>query len=91
MVIIIFQNIFYHFTILNFINYNMPANKRPRRLNYAVNKKRTVAWGKVGKTISHYQKLLKRVAFEGETKWLKNALAVATAKLNKYKINLNKI
>jgi len=44
----------------------MPANKRPRRLNYAVNKKRSV-------------------------KWLKNALAVVTVKLNKYKININKI
>ena len=54
----------------------MPANKRPRRLNYAVNKKRSVAWGKVGKAIAHYKKLEKRVKFEWETKWLKNALAV---------------
>lgn len=69
----------------------MPVNKRPRRLNYSVNKKRTVAWGKVGNAISHYKKLLKRVEFEWETKWLKNAIAVVTVKLNKYKINLNKI
>ena len=69
----------------------MPANKRPRRLNYAVNKKRSVAWGKVGKAIDHYKKLEKRVKFEWETKWLKNALAVVTVKLNKYKININKI
>ena len=69
----------------------MPANKRPRRLNYAVNKKRSVAWGKVGKAIAHYKKREKRVKFEWETKWLKNALAVVTVKLNKYKININKI
>lgn len=69
----------------------MPANKRPRRLNYAVNKKRGVSWWKVGKAIAHYKKLEKRVKFEWETKWLKNAMAVVTAKLNKYKINLNKI
>lgn len=69
----------------------MPANKRPRRLNYAVNKKRTVAWWKVGKAISHYKKLQKRIWFEWETKWLQNAMKVVTAKLNKYKINLNKI
>ncbi|ATU05522.1 hypothetical protein BKN14_03680 [Candidatus Gracilibacteria bacterium HOT-871] len=69
----------------------MPANKKPRRLNYAVNKKRSVAGGKVGKAIAHYKKLEKRVKFEGETKWLKNALAVVTVKLNKYKININKI
>ena len=30
----------------------MPANKRPRRLNYAVNKKKTVSGGKVAKAIS---------------------------------------
>ena len=48
----------------------MPANKRPRRLNYAVNKKKTVSGGKVAKAISHYKKLEKRVKFEWETKWL---------------------
>ena len=69
----------------------MPANKRPRRLNYAVNKKKTVSGGKVAKAISHYKKLEKRVKFEWETKWLKNAMKVVAVKLNKYKINLNKI
>ena len=69
----------------------MPANKRPRRLNYAVNKKKSVTWWKVWKAIAHYKKLQKRVAFEWETKWLKNALDVVTVKLKKYQINLNKI
>jgi len=69
----------------------MPANKRPRRLNYAVNKKWPKSGSKVAKAISHYKKLQKRISFEGETKWLKNALKVVTAKLKKYQINLNKI
>ena len=69
----------------------MPANKRPRRLNYAVNKKWPKTWGKVGNAISHYQKLQKRIEFEWETKWLTNAVKIVTVKLNKYKINLNKI
>ncbi len=69
----------------------MPANKRPRRLNYAVNKKWPKSGSKVAKAISHYKKLQKRINFEGETKWLQNALKVVTAKLKKYQINLNKI
>jgi hypothetical protein len=69
----------------------MPANKRPRRLNYAVNKKWPKTWGKVGNAISHYKKLQDRVQFEGETKWLKNAIKIVLVKLRKYQINLNKI
>jgi len=69
----------------------MPANKRPRRLNYAVNKKWPKSGGKVAKAISHYQKLQQRVNFEWETKWLANAIKIVSVKLNKYQINLNKI
>ncbi len=69
----------------------MPANKRPRRLNYAVNKKWPKSWTKVAKAINHYKKLQKRVSFEWESKWLSNALTIVLAKLKKYKINLNKI
>lgn len=69
----------------------MPANKRPRRLNYSVNKKWPVTWGKVGKAVSHYKKLNERMAFEWETKWLANAMTVVLAKLRKYGINPNKI
>ncbi len=69
----------------------MPANKRPRRLNYAVNKKWPKSGGKVAKAINHYKKLQTRINFEGETKWLKNAVEIVTVKLKKYQINLNKI
>jgi hypothetical protein len=69
----------------------MPANKRPRRLNYAVNKKWPKTWGKVGKAVSHYKKLQERISFEWETKWLQNAVKIVTVKLKKYQINLNKI
>ena len=69
----------------------MPANKRPRRLNYAVNKKWPKTWEKVSNAIASYKKLQKRIEFEGETKWLINALKMNKAKLDKYQINLNKI
>ncbi|MDD2871478.1 MAG: hypothetical protein PHS49_05805 [Candidatus Gracilibacteria bacterium] len=69
----------------------MPANKRPRRLNYAVNKKGPKTGGKVGQAVSHYKKLLQRIEFEGETKWLQNAVKIVMVKLKKYQINLNKI
>jgi hypothetical protein len=69
----------------------MPSNKRPRRLNYAVNKKWPKTWGKVGNAVAHYKKLQTRIWFEWETKWLLNAVKIVTAKLNKYQINLNKI
>ena len=69
----------------------MPANKRPRRVNYAVNKKWPKSGGKVAKAINHYKKLQTRIGFEGETKWLTNAMKVVLVKLKKYSINLNKI
>ena len=69
----------------------MPANKRPRRLNYAVNKKWPKAGTKVQKAMTHYSKLLKRKDFEWETKWISNALAIVLVKLRKYWINPNKI
>lgn len=69
----------------------MPANKRPRRLNYAVNKKWPKTGGKVGKAVAHYKKLLKREKVEGKTKWLTNAMDIVMVKLKKYQINLNKI
>ncbi len=65
----------------------MPANKRPRRLNYSVNKKGPVTGSKVGKAISHYKTLQKRLSFEGETKWLTNAMKIVLIKLKKYGIN----
>ncbi|MCP4523580.1 MAG: hypothetical protein GY828_05170 [Candidatus Gracilibacteria bacterium] len=69
----------------------MPANKRPRKLNYSVNKKGPKTGGKVGKAVAHYKKLKSRIDFEGETKWLQNAMKIVLVKLNKYQINLNKI
>ncbi len=69
----------------------MPANKRPRRINYAVNKKWPKSWSKVAKAIAHYKKLQKRVEFEGKTKWLLNALNLVETKFRKYQINTNKI
>ena len=69
----------------------MPANKRPRRLNYAVNKKWPKTGWKVWSAVSHYQKLQERIKFEGETKWLQNAVKIVLVKLKKYQINLKKI
>jgi len=69
----------------------MPANKRPRRLNYAVNKKWPKTWWKVWKSICHYKKLQERIKFEGETKWLTNAVKIVLIKLKKYQINPNRI
>ena len=69
----------------------MAHSKRPRRLNYAVNKKWPISWWKVGSAISHYISLNKRVKIEWETKWLKNAFEKVIVKLKKYWINPNKI
>ncbi len=69
----------------------MPANKRPRKLNYSVNKKWPKTWSKVAKSIVHYKKLQERVKFEGETKWLINAMKIVLVKFKKYWINSNKI
>ncbi len=69
----------------------MPANKRPRRVNYAVNKKWPKSWSKVAKAVNHYKKLEKRIKFEWETKWLTNAMNLVLSKFKKYSINTNKI
>jgi hypothetical protein len=69
----------------------MPANKRPRRVNYAVNKKGPKSNGKVWNAITHYLKLKKRVEVEGETKWLQNAFKIVMVKLKKYWINPNNL
>jgi len=69
----------------------MPANKRPRRLNYAVNKKGPKSKGKVKNAITHYLKLKKRVEIEWETKWLENAFKIVMVKLRKYWINPNNL
>jgi hypothetical protein len=69
----------------------MPANKRPRRVNYSVNKKGPITGSKVGKSVIHFKKLKERIAFEGETKWLTNAMTIVLVKLKKYGINPNKI
>jgi len=69
----------------------MPKNKRPRRLNYAVNKKWPKTANKVSKAINHYQKLKKRLWFEWNTNWLENAMKIVLIKLKKYQINPNKI
>lgn len=67
------------------------SNKRPRALNYAVTKKWAKSGRKIENAIAHYKKLEKRVAVEGQTKWLTNARAFVVAKLKKYSININKI
>jgi len=69
----------------------MSPNKRPRRLNYAVNKKWAKAWEKISSAIEHYKKLEKRLAFEWKTKWISNAFNIVLLKLKKYWINPNKI
>jgi len=69
----------------------MPANKRPRKVNYSVNKKWPKSGWKVWAAVSHYQKLKKRVEIEWETKWLSNAFDIVMVKLKKYWINPNKI
>ncbi len=63
--------------------------KRPRRLNYAVNNKRAKSTSKVANAVKHYDTLKKRVEFEGETKWLKNAFLIVWKKLKKYWIKTN--
>ena len=69
----------------------MAHSKRPRRLNYSVNKKGPTTGWKVWKAISHYISLTNRVKIEWETKWLKNAFEIVMIKLKKYWINPNKI
>lgn len=65
--------------------------KRPRRLNYAVNKKRISNVWKVENAIKHYKTLQERVEVEWNTKWLQNAFWIVWKKLKKYGIKTNKI
>ena len=69
----------------------MPANKRPRRLTYAVNQKGPKTWNKMQKAIDHYKKLKKREEKEWNTKWIENAFKVVLTKFKKYSINPEKI
>jgi len=65
--------------------------KRPRRLNYAVNKKRVNSTSKVWNAVKHYESLKNRVTVEWETKWLNNAFLIVWKKLKKYWIKINNI
>ena len=67
------------------------SSRRPRRLNYAVNKIWAKSNKKVENSIKTHKKLLKRVEFEWETKWLKNALSISLNKLKKYGLSPEKI
>lgn len=67
------------------------SNKRPRQLNYSVNVKGAKSGNKVANTIKHYKKLQERLAFEGQTKWLTNAMEIVLKKFKKYSVNINKI
>lgn len=66
-------------------------NKRPRSLVYSVKRKGVYSGRKIKNAIKHYKNLEKRIAFEGETLWLKNAKEIVLAKFKKYSININKI
>ena len=53
----------------------MPANKRPRKLNYWVHKKWPKSWSKVAKAVNHYKKLKTiRKIYSGEELTLKYSL-----------------
>ncbi|EKD65744.1 MAG: hypothetical protein ACD_49C00099G0001 [uncultured bacterium (gcode 4)] len=67
------------------------SNKWPRVLNYSVNVKGAKSGNKVANAVRHYKQLQERVSFEGQTKWLENALERVLLKLRKYSININKI
>jgi hypothetical protein len=58
---------------------------------YAVDRKGSKSGGKINNAITHYKKLQTRIAFEGETLWLKNAVIRVLAKFKKYSINIAKI
>ncbi len=69
----------------------MAHSKRPRRVNYSVNKKGPKSKGKVANAINHYLKLENRVKIEWKTKWLENAFKIVMIKLKKYWINPNNL
>ena len=58
---------------------------------YAVDRKGAKSGNKVSHAIAHYKQLQKRIAFEGETLWLKNAMKIVLTKFKKYAINPAKI
>ncbi len=66
-------------------------NKRPRNLVYSVDRKWVYSGKKVQNAIKHFRFLKKRMEFEGETLWLKNAMKIVLVKLKKYSINPQKI
>lgn len=59
-------------------------NKRPRRLNYVVNKRGAKSGDKLAKTLASYRRIQRRFALEGQTKWLVNALAIVEQKIDRY-------
>ena len=61
-------------------------SKRPRKLIYVVNQRRSIRGDKVQKAIKHYKRLVLRTKIEGETKWLANAFVQSEARLKKYGI-----
>ena len=69
----------------------MAHSKRPRRLNYVVNKKRRIRGDKLKKAIKHFQKLISREKIEWTTLWLEKAKMFAMTRLKKYWINHNNI
>jgi hypothetical protein len=66
-------------------------NKRPRKAVYSVNRKSNKSGKKIENAIKHFKKLQTRIAFEGQTLWLTNALEFSKTKLKKYSINIAKI
>ncbi len=58
---------------------------------YSVKRKGVYSGGKIANAISHYKQLQKRIAIEGETLWIKNALKIVLAKFKKYSVNIDKI
>ncbi len=57
------------------------------RLLYKVNKLRVTNTDKVKESLKSFEKLMKRLEREGQTKWMVNALKMAVAKLNKFGFN----
>ena len=66
-------------------------SKRPRKLNYIVNQRRSIRGDKVRKATKHYEKLLRRKEIEGDTKWIANAMKFVEVKLAKYGVNTDNI
>jgi hypothetical protein len=58
---------------------------------YSVDRKGAKSGSKVSHAIAHYKILQKRIAVEGETLWIKNALTIVLKKFKKYSVNIAKI